>query len=177
MKYVPDHPRALRAPPELSQGPVLDWLAPRIDWDPVLAGELTDGRLTIDGDPVELSGVELAACTLASTVLRETYRGPSLPSVALALPRGSHSLALLVGIHLTLRRRHQRMIRRRNYGSVLITAGRTVLRELASRLALDGNPLAESLVVARLAVEQTATGRLRAAALPMDGGYRRRLSQ
>jgi hypothetical protein len=121
--------------------------------------------------------VEFAACSLASTVLREVYAGPAPPSVALALPRGSHSIALLVGIYLTLRRHHQRIIRRRNHGSVLITAGRTALRELSGRLNLDGNPLAESLVIARLAVEQTATGRLRAAALPLDGGYRRRLSQ
>jgi hypothetical protein len=177
MTHVSDHIPDPLTSPEDPPDAVLGWLSPRITWDPVLAEVLTADRLRLDGASVALSGVDRAACTLASTVLREVYPGPGRPSVALALPRGHHSLALIVGIHLALRRRHQRLVRGRNYGSVLVTAGRTGLRELATRISLNGDPLPHSLALARLAVELTTTGRLRAAALPLDGGHRRGLSQ
>src|SRR4051794_36086349 len=79
--------------------PVIDRLAPVIDSDPALRDVFGDRLMWMGDRPVMPSGLDRVACAVARSVVARPG------SVALAVPRGKHPLALMVGLHLALTRR------------------------------------------------------------------------
>lgn len=118
----------------------VDRLRSRITNDPILA-QLKDGwKLSVSLAKVDLSGVDQAACAIASSV----YRGDEC-SVALALPRGRHGLAAIIGAYLVCQ--HETLNRP---GSVAVLTRSPALRAAAEKLRVPTGRFGERIEVRRL---------------------------
>src|SRR6266511_4301904 len=109
-----------------------DRLQGRISGDTVLAGWLDKSPLRIGLRALSPSGVDLIGCALSRSVFSSRTA-----CVALALPRGEHSLPALIGAYLTAWR-HRADVP----GSVAVSTRRPSLRErvAALRIPIPGWP-------------------------------------
>jgi hypothetical protein len=133
----------------------VDRVGSRIEHDEVLQQFAASRRLALGFDRLTPSGVDLVACALASSIYRvEDSR------LALALPRGRHGLAVIIGAYLA---RTQEL--RRKPGSVAVLTRSTALRRAAATLRIPTAELGECITVSALGTLPVRDGRVRPAAV------------
>jgi hypothetical protein len=133
----------------------IDRLRTRIDRDEILVQLAEKRNLAVGPHKLIPSGVDLAACALAATVYRKDEG-----SVALALPRGQHGLAAIVGAYLA---RVQES--RRHPGSVAVLTRSTSLRRIVADLRVPTKSLGDQIEVRKLGTILQPGGRVRPAAV------------
>lgn len=133
----------------------IDRLRSRITNDEILAQFSTGRKLSVGLAKLELSGVDLAACAIASTV----YRGDEC-GVAIALPRGRHGLAAIIGAYLAC---HQET--RNRPGSVAVLTRSPSLRAAASSLRVPTGRFGDRVEVMKLGTVLRPDGRVKPAAV------------
>lgn len=146
----------------------IDRLRARVAGDEILTLFANGRTLAVGIARIEPSGVDLVACALASTV----YRGDDC-ALALALPRGQHGLAAIVGAYLaSFQERHNRP------GSVAVLTRSTALRAAAANLRVANGRFGEGVQVMRLGTVLRPDGRVKPAAVGYAGTRERKgLSQ
>lgn len=140
--------------------------------DPIVANILSHGKLWVGDQRLRPSGLDRIACAAARTVLADPTG-----SVALAVPRGTSPLPVLVGLYLVSARVVMRRLGAGVCGSVAISTQRTELRDAARGLIFDGSELEDAVRIARLVPEPRPDKRVRAAALSLDRRHRKGLDQ
>jgi hypothetical protein len=139
-------------------------LRQRIANDRVLQ-EFTDNRkLAVGTARLTPSGVDLAACALAGTVLRTEDC-----SIALAIPRGQHGLAVIVGAYLGRLQEE-----RHRPGSVAVLTRSPALRYAGASLVVPNGSFGDRLSVRKLGTLPVRDGRVRAAAVSYAASQKRR---
>jgi len=140
----------------------------RIANDEILDQLASRRRLALGFDKLTPSGVDLVACALASSV----YRADD-SRLALAVPRGRHGLAVILGAYLA---RTQEL--RRKPGSVAVLTRSTALRRAAATLRVPTAQLGERITVSALGTLPVRDGRVRPAAVSYENKrVRRGMSQ
>jgi hypothetical protein len=140
--------------------------------DPVAASIFGDRKLWVGDERLRPSGLDLVACAAVRTVLADPTG-----AVALAIPRGSSPLAVLLGVYLISARVLMRHVGSGQRGSVAVSTRRTELRDIAASLDFDGSEVNGAVRVARLVSEPRPDKRVRAAALSLDRSHRKGLDQ
>jgi hypothetical protein len=141
----------------------LDRVRSRITNDEIL-DELGSGRqLALGFKKLTPSGVDFVACALASSVFRAADG-----CLALALPRGHHGLAVILGAYLA-----RTQERRRKPGSVAVLTRSTTLRRAAAKLRVPTG-LGERIAVSALGTLPVQGGRVRPAAVSYENKRDRR---
>jgi hypothetical protein len=152
---------------------VLARLVDFVEHDPVLADHFDPGRMWSGNDKVLPSGPDRLACAVARSVVVRPGA-----TVAIALPRGTGPMPVLLGLHLALWRKRPALGYGRMVGSVAVSTRRAALRELARRLRFDGSELEDAIPLASLVGEPvTGQRKVRAAALSLDRRKRCGISQ
>jgi len=152
---------------------VVERIATYVDHDPVLASYFDAGWMWLRNARVRPSGPDRVACAIARSVVAQPGA-----SVALALPRGTGPLPVLLGLYLSLWRKVPAAGYGRMVGSVAVSTRRGRLRDLARGLRFDGSNLIDAIPLASLVGEPvTGQRKVRAAALALDRRSRRGISQ
>ncbi len=152
---------------------IVDRLAASVEHDSVLTDYFDPGRMWLHGAKVLPSGPDRLACA----VVRSVVVAPG-QAVAIALPRGSGPMPVLLGLYLALWRKRPASGYGRIVGSVAVSTRRAALRELARGLRFDGSALEDAIPLASLVGEPvTGQRKVRAAALSLDRRRRRGISQ
>ncbi|MFL6143199.1 MAG: hypothetical protein ACJ72N_15210 [Labedaea sp.] len=150
----------------------LEALVPPGVVDRVAANILGDDKLWVGDQRLRPSGLDRIACAAARVVLSDPTG-----AVALATPRGTSPLPVLVGLYLVSARVVRRRLGGGMCGSVAISTQRTELRDAVRGLVFDGSQLEDAVRIARLVPEPRPDKRVRAAALSLDRRHRKGLDQ